>query len=65
MMARRNSFRNSETKGVVREGFLVEEALQFSHKLWGGASDGCPHPEGFIPFLNVEGFVKGGLAKTE
>lgn len=45
--------------GVVRKGFLEEEALLSSHKLWGRALDGHPNPEGFVPFLSIRGFVEG------
>lgn len=57
-MAGRSSFRDSEM-GVVRKGFLEEEASQSSHRLWGGAVDGHPNPEGFTPFLSLRGFVEG------
>lgn len=48
---------------AVREGFL-EEAVSVLSQALGGASDGHPHPGGFIPYLNVEHFViEGALAK--
>lgn len=48
---------------AVREGFLEEEVSVLSQAL-GGASDGHPHPGGFIPYLNVEHFViEGAMAK--
>lgn len=49
---------------AVREGFL-EEAVSVLSQALGGASDGHPHPGGFIPYLNIEHFVTEGVMAKE